>query len=194
MLPLSLEQLTASRSTLGDAERLLLALAQTAAVAAGCAGWREWLDQVAGDLAAPAGADRLYLYRRSLDCQPPLLQLEFDWHRPQWPDLRSVPGANPLRLMEMGALGARLIAAHRDGRPLAWVESRLSAADRRAFAGFTARAVLTVPVMIADEWWGCLGFVAHREERQWRDTETAVLSAFAELLAVVVTRAGAVGG
>ena len=148
--------------------------------------WTESIEAVLGRLGTSADVSRVYLFENLRGAEDELLMdLRFEW---------CAPGISPTIQMEDNHGCAYLpdyehyVEVLGSGGVIAGKQSDFVGADRLDLIGQGTLATAFVPIFVAGEWWGYLGFDDCVSERQWSSTELDALKAASGTLGAVIGR------
>ena len=142
--------------------------------------WQDDILEVLGHMGAAAGASRAFLFQMSRNEKGSLVAT---W-RQEWMAPGIEPSLSDLSLGSFAVVDAGLIrwALLAEGKPISGPVHTLPASEQAFFATLRVRSVAVVPVFVADQWWGVLGFTDDTSDREWEDAEIDALSAAAATL------------
>ena len=149
--------------------------------------WRGVIDGVLARIGQAAGVSRAFVFEQQTEPGAgPFLRFTHEWSGPAVPTKRSDPVLQHLSLDE--PVFARWVKLIQSGQIIA---TRLADAPEEAralFARQNIRALLVVPVLVDDVWWGFIGLSDSVHERTWSDAERDSLQAVADMIGAAVSR------
>jgi diguanylate cyclase (GGDEF)-like protein/PAS domain S-box-containing protein len=147
--------------------------------------WHDRIDEVLARLGTAAGVSRAYLFQNTRGPDGRLwMDLRFEWDADGIAQIFEDP-ANHLHPYAPDF--SRWIEVLGRRGEVSGCVSELPDAERRVLSGEGVGSVLAVPVFLASEWWGFLGF-DHRDERSWSEVEAGALRAAAGALGAAIER------
>ena len=160
--------------------------------------WQQNIDDLLADLGQAVESTHAYLFRLETPLQIQnrrenkdaafggvTSRLVCDWARAGFTSFQECEWMRDLA-MGCGALepyARRLLA----GESVACNAHEFSPEEWRLLVAAQLRSWVMVPVMVADSFWGYLGFNDARADRNWHESEIAALHQVAELLASAIT-------
>jgi PAS domain S-box-containing protein len=148
--------------------------------------WTDTIEEVLARLGTSADVSRVYLYENSTGADGQLvMDLRFEW---------CAPGISPTIDIEDNHRYPYVpeyehyIEVLGSGGVIAGKRSDFDWNDRRDLIEENVLATAFVPIFVAGEWWGYLGFDDCVTERQWNSTELDALKAAAGTLGAVIGR------
>ena len=149
--------------------------------------WEVCVRDVLGRLGSAAGASRAYIWECEMgDDGEPWIRVEWEWLAPGVAAINRGEVPTPL---SFAALGLEQFAAALSRRRIMQGHVR-DLTDQES--GFWQRrgvvSVMMVPIFIGDKWWGCIGFDACDEEREWAMMEVELLKTAADILCASIER------
>ena len=148
--------------------------------------WRATIQAVLQHLGESAATSRAYLFENHRDeCGELLCTERYEWIAPGIDS--QIQTARQQNVRWHGAGLDRLAAALQRREIVAAHWSELSAPEQ-AVIDRSVRALLLVPIVVRDEWWGFLGFDDCTQEREWSDAERDSFRAVAHMLGTAMER------
>ncbi len=135
-----------------------------------------------------ASVDRVYLFRHFEDefTGEKYFSISYEWTSsgivPQIKD----PAFQKISYSRFSAL--QLYELLSQGRSLSFILKNLSKEERRAFIDSSIKSIILVPIMIAGQYWGFIGFDDCHSDRLWTSDEESMLSTMAAVLGAVIKR------
>jgi len=151
------------------------------------AGSIEDVDEVLGRLGTAAEADSIAVFQNVLSEDGDLLTNP----RHTWttPDLESFHGRLDAELQGLGyhASGLdRWVEVLGRGGVIIGHLREFPPAERQSLEPWGVRSLVVVPIFVAEEWWGTVGFAQIKEERTWSITEVGALRTAAGILGATI--------
>ncbi len=148
--------------------------------------WEEVADEVLERLGLAVGASRAYIFQNVLAQDGELLQDErFEWVAPGASTTIDDPDNHHWPYARGEGRFAETLAA---GEVVHGLASTFSPEERASLVEEDILSTAFVPVFVAGEWWGYLGFDDCVEERTWSEADIKVLRTVAETLGAAVER------
>jgi two-component system cell cycle sensor histidine kinase/response regulator CckA len=148
--------------------------------------WAGCVDDVLARLGRAADVSRVHLFENRTVADGEVFAI----HRNQWLSDHVSSGIadeeaqdRPYNARGLGRWREELSRGHLIGGSVA----ELPTPERELLEGYEIRSVLIVPIFVADEWWGALGFDDVRGVREW-NSERELLRAAASMLGAAVQR------
>ncbi|MEO0376511.1 MAG: GAF domain-containing protein, partial [Cyanobacteria bacterium P01_A01_bin.17] len=131
--------------------------------------------------------DRVYVFENLLDPETKeiLWTLPYEWTTPGIPDSPVVADALPLA---MNAFPLHLVEPASRGQVVKFLTRDLGGIARDVNVAGQTQSLVAVPVSVAGQWWGVLGFDDCTTERVWSDAEIAVLETAATCIGNAIER------
>ncbi|MGH2554232.1 MAG: PAS domain S-box protein, partial [Actinomycetota bacterium] len=151
------------------------------------AGSIEDVDEVLGRLGTAAEADSISVFQNVLSEDGDLLTSP----RHTWttPDLDSFHGRLDAELQGLGynasGLGRWVEVLGRGGVIIGHLRE-FPPAEQQFLESWGVRSLVVVPIFVAEEWWGTVGFAQITEERTWSITEVGALRTAAGILGATI--------
>jgi len=149
--------------------------------------WEGNIAQVLPRLGEVAGASRVYVFQMHPARDGTLLTSQrYEWVAPgitpqiDSPDLQNLP-------MEAAGFGRWVDILGQD-RIVQGAVSELPDPERALLAGQDIFSLVVVPIFVASEWWGFIGFDECKEARRWSEGEVAALRVAANVLGAAIAR------
>ena len=187
---LMIEDVTAYREAqiaLSKQDRLLLGVAGALNYLLETSDFYEALGKALKVLAFSAEVDRIYIYESHAhpDTGEPAMSERFEWDR-----FTDAPQINPPEFQNISySIGLQrwhdLLSAN---VTVSGLMRELPDAEQEFLAPQNIQAVLLVPIMIQEKFWGFIGFDDCHQPRRWRDEEEAVLIALAGGIGAAIAR------
>lgn len=149
--------------------------------------WKESLTDALGALGVAAGVSRAWVMERvTLPDGRDGLAGSWEWCK----DGIAAQIGNPeVALMDVEAAGLQpWLDSLAEGTPLAYLVRELPASQQRTLVPQGILSLAMAPIMVADEFWGVIGFDECEVERRWSAAELDALRAAAELLSAAIHR------
>jgi len=148
--------------------------------------WHERMNDVLEELGRAAEVDRAYLFENVRDHEGRLwMDLRFEW---VGEDARHIFEAPANHLHPYAPAFARWIEVMGRGELIAGPVEDLPDAEHVLLKGEDVVSVIAVPVSVAGEWWGFIGFDDCYEDRDWSAVEISGLRATAAALGAAIER------
>ena len=174
-------------SDLHKRESILESISKSAELLLKAADWRAEITSVLERLGQAINASHAYIFENDRDPNGEMVtSIKFEWKAPFCPsDLNNPVFKNaPLKKQEFEN----------------WYESlinrRAYIGDKRFFTGvemdyFSSqgiKALLEIPIIVDDQWWGIIGFDDTLQEREWSNAEVDGMTIASNLLAAAIQR------
>lgn len=149
--------------------------------------WKGILGDVLGAVGEAAGADRVHVFENGVGADGRMVgRLRFEWTAPGVAEQIGNPLAQEI---SFGATSAeRWTGTLGRGEALHALAREMPEAERRLAEALDVRAVLVVPILVDETWWGGIGFVDARAERVWSDIDVQALRVVAGALGTAIRR------
>jgi signal transduction histidine kinase/DNA-binding response OmpR family regulator/HPt (histidine-containing phosphotransfer) domain-containing protein len=149
--------------------------------------WRAPIETMLARLGEATGASRAYLARDYRDESGRYRQDElYLWSKPGIGSILDNPQLRAMPVKDDAFQDWR--ERRKAGETIQAVSSRLEPDKRDWLLRQDIRALVRLPVFVAGQWWGTIGFDDCAEERVWSDAEIDALRAAAALIGVAVAR------
>jgi PAS domain S-box-containing protein len=145
--------------------------------------WMPHLQLIFDRLGAGLGISRVFLFQVHEILGGGLGQsCLFDWAAPGLDDLSSDPRNVNERLNQSDPLLTEWTERRRRGETISGHTRDLKGYLRSDFEYQKIKSFISVPIMVNGQWWGHIGFDDCAQERDWTDSERAVLETVAYML------------
>ncbi|MBI5648896.1 MAG: GAF domain-containing protein [Chloroflexi bacterium] len=152
--------------------------------------WQAAIPAILARLGQATALSRVYIFENYLDPRGNLLSNQrFEW---------VAPGITPqidnpeLQGFDFTAVGfARWHELMSGGKPVFGHVREMPAAEQAMLAAEDIKSILCVPIFVANQWWGFIGFDECVTERVWTEVEIDALHTIANTLSAVIARARA---
>lgn len=149
--------------------------------------WPAIAGDVLGTVGEAVAADRVHVYENGPGADGGMVgRLRFEWTAPGIAAQIDNPLAQELA-HDTPAAG-RWVSTLGKGEALHAVIREMPEAERELAASLGVRAVLMVPILVDDVWWGGISFVDARTERAWNDVDVQALRVVAGALGTAIRR------
>jgi C4-dicarboxylate-specific signal transduction histidine kinase len=163
-------------------------LTETTARLFAASDWTAIVGDVLRAIGEVVAADRVHVFECGRSANGNLVgRLRFEWTAPgvagqiDNPLVRELPLDSPSTERWVKVLGR--------GDALHALAREMPKAERDLAMALDVRAVLMVPILVDDTWWGGIGFVDARAERTWNDIDVQALRVVAGALGTAIRRA-----
>ncbi|HMD82842.1 MAG TPA: GAF domain-containing protein, partial [Anaerolineales bacterium] len=174
-------------SALQKRESILEAISRCAELLLKAPDWKAEIDTVLEQLGQAINASQAYLFENDRDSNGEMVtSIQFEWKAPlRSSDLDNAVFKN-IPLKEHGL----------ESRYKALSNLRPYIGDKRFFTKFETdffsaqgiKALVEIPIIIDDQWWGIIGFDDTLQEREWSNAEVDGMTIASNLLAAAIQR------
>ena len=167
----------------GSAARLLLESPE----------WELRINEVLARLGEATEVSRAYLFQtHPAPDGSPLVSQRFEWAAPDADPQIDNPDTQGLDLAGSGY--GRWVRLFQDGEMVQGPVAEFPASEKPHLQAQSILSTAIVPVYMAGEWWGCLGFDDCRQPREWSPADQEALRAAASTLGAAIERERAEAG
>lgn len=145
------------------------------------------INQALADLGRACGIDRVYIfesYSTPHSCQPSI-ERSFEWCQYS---VDSQIDRQESKNLPYASLLPQWYETLASGQPINNLTRNFPLQEREILAAQNIISVLLVPILIADEFWGFIGFDDCHSERPWTATEQSILATAAASIGSVIVR------
>ena len=149
--------------------------------------WNATVDVVLERLGQATGVERVYVFQdHTGPAGKPVASLRYEWVTASCKRLLPIPGLRntPYFARSTAQWRERLQA----GEILTGKIDQSAAAFRKVFRLLSVRSFVAVPVFMAGQWWGAIGFADSQLSRDWSEMELDALQVAASLLGAAFER------
>ena len=145
------------------------------------------INQALADLGRACGIDRVYIFESCslLDSGQPSIERSFEWCQYS---VESQIDRQESKNLPYSSLFPQWYEKLASGQPISDLTQNFPLDEREILAAQNIISVLLVPILIADEFWGFIGFDDCHSERQWTETEQSILATAAASIGSVIVR------
>jgi len=131
--------------------------------------------------------DRVYIFENHIHprTDKPLISQRFKWVRETVEAHRDSP---ELQNLSYEAFFPRWYRTLADGKPINGLVRDFPESEREILESLNVLSILIVPILIEGEFWGFIGFDDCHAERQWTETEKAILTAASRSVGSAIIR------
>jgi PAS domain S-box-containing protein len=169
---------------------MLYAISYAAARIVGSADWRRGIQELIDRLGPAANVSRVTLFEVEIAEAGELVQsCHYDWAEDGLEPLSGDPRYQKMPVTdevpgELGEWARRRLR----GEVVQATLHEVSGYTRQVFLEHGTLSFISVPILVAGNWWGFLGFDDCRQERVWADVEIEVLKTAAALISSALER------
>jgi PAS domain S-box-containing protein len=145
------------------------------------------INQALADLGKACGVDRVYIFesrRSNFNANRPSISRSFEWCQSSV-EAQIVCESNNLPCASLFVQWCETLAS---GKTISNIVQNLPIYEREILAAQDIISVLLVPILIADEFWGFIGFDDCHSQRHWTATEQSILATAAASIGNVIVR------
>lgn len=173
-------------SSFQQRESMLGAIARSAELLLKAPDWREAIDTVLEQMGQTLNASRAYLFGNPDTNEKTTISIQFEWRAPFCPGDLDDPVFKNIRLNENGFKSR--YEALRSRQPYIGDKRFFTEAETKFFSSQGIKALLQIPIIIDDDWWGVLGFADTVQEREWSNAEVDAMILASNILAAAIRR------
>ncbi len=149
--------------------------------------WRDPAPRFLQALGEASGASRTYLFENGVRADGRRVSSQrFEWTAPGITPELDNPVMQDMCFEEVGLGRIAEISARNE--PFMGKVRDLPGEERELFERQGIKALITVPIFVAGEWWGHIGFDDCTTEREWRPAEIDALRTASSLIAAAIER------
>ncbi len=145
------------------------------------------IEQMLIDLGEATGVSRVYVFENSTAADGTvLLSQRFEWVAGGISVQLDNPDLQQLPYTEAGF--ARWQALLSQGKPVSGLVRNFPESERALLEPQDILSLLVVPIFVAGQWWGFMGFDECQHERQWQPSDIHVLQTAADFIGAAIYR------
>jgi len=139
-------------------------------------------------LGEAAKVDRVYIYQHKAieETGEMYISISYEWSSDTVE--KQIENAALKKLSYSRFKTLRLFENLSEGRTLKYIISSLQEEAQKVFIDGNIKSIILVPIMVADKYWGFVGFDDCARERVWSDSEESLLITMALTLGAVIRR------
>ena len=177
-----------SRAQILSALRRREAILHAASFVATCflrGDWEGLIGEVLERLGQTTDVARVYLFENAENSMTaPLFCLRGEWCAPA---VKSQKGHEFLKFCDFEAEGQKWLQTLSGGSPVIR-DGRIVSGARPLSGGGIAPSMVLMPIIVAGNWWGFLGFEECRHEREWDNSEIEALQLTSDIIGAGIER------
>jgi PAS domain S-box-containing protein len=145
------------------------------------------INQALADLGRACGIDRVYIFESCSvpNSSQPVIERSFEWCQYSVESQIDRPESKNLPYSSLFPQWYETLAS---GQPISNLTQNFPVSEQEILTAQNIISVLLVPILIADEFWGFIGFDDCHSEREWTATEQSILATAAASVGSVIVR------
>ena len=175
-----------AESSVQPHESILNAISKSAELLFKAPDWRAEVNTVLEQLGRTINASHAYLFENGGSPDGHMASIQFEWYAPFCASYLDNPIFKNFLLKEPGFENRYEKLSNR--QPYIGDKRFFTKPETDLFSSQGIKALLEIPIVVDDEWWGMIGFDDTQQEREWSNVEVDGMSLASKIIAAVIQR------